>query len=211
VSWIVSKIYDRFMASAEREVLGDWRRELLATAKGRVLEVGAGTGLNLKYYSKSVTDVTAVEPDRHMRAQLARRIEQAPNPGVRLVDARAEQLPFSDDSFDTVVATLVLCSVDDVEAALQEFRRVLKPGGRFLFVEHVAAREHSGRLAWQRRLEPVWKRVADNCHLTRRPADAMREAGFELVDLTRESMGKGLPILRPTIRGEARLVFNPPG
>ena len=109
-----------------------------------------------------------------------------------------------DASFDAVVCTLVLCSVQDVQVALTEIFRVLRPGGRLLFVEHVAARQHSTRLAWQRRLEPIWKRVAGNCHLTRDTEQAIRAVGFQFERIERESMRKAMPLIRPCIRGAAR-------
>jgi len=109
-----------------------------------------------------------------------------------------------DESFDAVVSTLVLCSVRDVHGALREIFRVLRPGGRLLFVEHVAAHPDSRRFAWQRRLEPLWKRVAGNCHLTRDTEGALRRAGFQLEGIERESMRKAMPFIRRCIRGVAR-------
>jgi ubiquinone/menaquinone biosynthesis C-methylase UbiE len=114
-----------------------------------------------------------------------------------------DALPFDDGAFDAVVSTLVLCSVPDVERALAEVRRVLRPGGKLLFLEHVAADDRPDRLAWQRRLEPLWMRISGNCHLTRRTGEAIRAAGFRVQRETRESMRKALPIVRPSVRGLA--------
>jgi ubiquinone/menaquinone biosynthesis C-methylase UbiE len=203
MSWFLSKICDRFMEAAEEACLRDWRRELLTEARGEVLEVGAGTGMNLPLYPEAVDRLVVVEPDPHMRGELAQRIGEQPGAGVELVDAGAEVLPFEEETFDTVVTTLVICSVGDVRASLEEMRRVLKPGGRLLFLEHVAAHDNPGRLKWQERIEPVWRRVADGCHLTRRTAEEIEAAGFEIEELIRESMQKAFPIVRPTVRGIA--------
>jgi ubiquinone/menaquinone biosynthesis C-methylase UbiE len=138
-----------------------------------------------------------MRPKLQQRAQLAA-VE------VDVVDAGVDPLPFDDESFDVVVSTLVLCSVPDERAALAEIHRVLRPGGHFVHLEHVAAVENPKRHKWQRRVEPVWKRVAGNCHLTRTTDLAIPEAGFELVEVRRESMRKAPPWIRVTTRGVAR-------
>jgi ubiquinone/menaquinone biosynthesis C-methylase UbiE len=197
----VATIYDRFMEESERACLADWRTALLADLSGDVLEIGAGTGRNLDHYPSGIERLVLAEPDRHMRRHLesmaaghAKRVE--------VIAAPAQALPVADGELDAVVSTLVLCSVGDVDAVLGEVRRVLKPGGRFLFIEHVAAKGGS-RLVWQRRVEPVWKRIADGCHLTRETRAAIERAGFELSEVVEESMRKALPIVRPTVRGVA--------
>jgi SAM-dependent methyltransferase len=128
-------------------------------------------------------------------------VEIRPDSAGRLADA--------DGSFDVVVSTLVLCSVPDQPAALVELRRVLRPGGRLAFLEHVAAVDRPGRLRWQQRLEPVWKRLAGGCHLTRRTAEAVGGAGFTLGEITRESARKAAPVVRPTVRGHATATAGP--
>lgn len=198
MSWFVAKLYDRFMDASEQACLRQWRRELLADVEGRVLEVGAGTGANIEHYPTDV-ELVLSEPDPHMRRRLTER-----SPAHRVLSARIEQIPVANDSFDTVVATLVLCSVDRQARALAEIHRVLKPGGRYLFLEHVGADEGTPRRRLQRGVEPVWKRFADNCHLTRDTERAISSAGFELEQVRRESMRKALPWVRPTIRGVAR-------
>jgi ubiquinone/menaquinone biosynthesis C-methylase UbiE len=205
MSWILARVYDRLTAGFEEACAQRWRADLLAGACGDVVEVGAGTGRNLAHYGPAVRRLVLAEPDRHMRARLADRLATAPPAAahVEVVDAPVERLPFPDGTFDVAVATLVLCSVDDQAVALGELRRVLRPGGRLLFLEHVAADGRPRRLRWQRRVEPVWRRLAGGCRLTRRTAEAIAAAGFEVEDLTRESMRKATPVVRPTVRGTA--------
>jgi SAM-dependent methyltransferase len=204
VSRLFAALYDPFMRSAEQACLGAWRAELLACAAGEVLEIGAGTGANLPFYPEAVERLVAAEPDEAMRARLARHAGATRAGRLEVHAAAVGALPFGDGSFDGVVSTLVLCSVPDVAKALAELRRVLRPGGRFFFLEHVAAEDRPSRLAWQRRIEPLWARLAGNCHLTRRTGDAIRQAGFVVERETRASMKKAMPFLRPSIRGVAR-------
>lgn len=201
-------LYDRFMSKAEAHGLGAWRKELLADVEGRVLEPGAGTGANLAHYPAGVR-LTLTEPNRLMRARLSERVS-ALGLDAAVSDAAIERLPFDDASFDVVVSTLLLCSVNDLAGALAEIHRVLRPGGRLLFLEHVAS-ERGGRYLWQRRLEPCWSWFADGCRLTRRTAEAIEAAGFEIESCVRESMRKALPIVRPTVRGVALRVETAPG
>jgi ubiquinone/menaquinone biosynthesis C-methylase UbiE len=196
-----SAIYDRCMASTEEEGLREMRQELLAAARGRVLELGAGTGLNLEHYSEGVTDLTMAEPDPHMTKQLRRRLQTAERDAA-VVEAPAEALPFRDDSFDTAVATLVLCTVPDPAAATSEIRRVLKPGGRFLFLEHVRS-EDPGLARWQDRLERPWRFLGDGCHCNRDTLATLRGAGFEVPEVERDQLPKAPPLVRPLIRGSA--------
>lgn len=142
------------------------RRLVVPRATGRVLELGIGGGLNLVHYDPArVTTVVGVDPSAELRA-MALASPRSPGLTVRIEDGTAEQLPFADAGFDTVVCTFTLCSVANPERALAEARRVLRPGGWFLFCEHGAAPDAAvGR--WQRRLEPLWKRIAGGCHLTR--------------------------------------------
>jgi ubiquinone/menaquinone biosynthesis C-methylase UbiE len=205
VGRLFAAVYERMIAASEDACVRGWRRDLLTDLHGEVLELGAGTGLNLAHYPATVTRLVLTEPDRHMRARLeARLAAEAPAPAaVEVLDAGADRLPFGDARFDAVVATLVLCSVPDQRAALAEVRRVLRPGGRFVYLEHVAADHRPNRLRWQRRLEPVWKRVAAGCHLTRRTLEEIRAAGFEVDGNRRESMRKASPLVRTTERGTA--------
>lgn len=200
---VMAALYDRLTSASEVACLQQWRAELLAGLTGDVLEVGAGTGLNLPWYPPGLTRLVLSEPDRHMRRQLGEKERPANLASWELSDASLDDLPFPADAFDAVVGTLVLCSVPRPAQALAEIHRVLKPGGRFVFLEHVAAEDRPGRLRWQRRVEPLWKRLAGGCHLTRRTAETIVAAGFAIPDIKRESMRKAWPLVRPTIRGVA--------
>jgi SAM-dependent methyltransferase len=153
------------------------RAKLVPKAAGRVLELGIGGGLNLAFYDPAkVSSVSGVDPSDGLRA----RALKAPRPDGLAVEVRegtAEALPFEDKSFDCVVCTYTLCSVQDPAAALSEAKRVLKPGGRFLFCEHGLAPD-ADVARWQRRIEPFWKRFAGGCHLTRPVRGAIEQAGF---------------------------------
>jgi ubiquinone/menaquinone biosynthesis C-methylase UbiE len=197
---LVAALYDRAMANLEAAGLSQWRRELLSPLQGRVLEIGAGTGRNLEMYPAAVTELVLAEPDRHMRARLESRARGA-RPSVEVIEAPAEALPFPDGHFDAAVSTLVLCSVQDPSRAASELRRVIRPGGRLVVIEHVGAEPGSRRARWQAGIEPVWKRVAGNCHLTRNTAATLSEAGFDVAPLKAESMPKAPAVVRPTVRG----------
>jgi ubiquinone/menaquinone biosynthesis C-methylase UbiE len=199
MSWLMAAVYDRFMRVSEEACLGKWRAELLRDLSGEVLEVGAGTGSTLGLYPKAVTRLVMAEPDPHMRRKLL-----VKRGTIEVSDATVEKLPFDNASFDAVVCSLVLCSVRDQAAALAEIARVLKPGGRLVFLEHVAADGKPDRLKWQGRIEPVWKHLMGNCHLTRRTEAAIVAAGLDIESIQRESIRKALPIVRPSIRGVAR-------
>jgi ubiquinone/menaquinone biosynthesis C-methylase UbiE len=204
MSWLMAAVYDRFMRGSEEACLAQWRAELLRDVSGAVLEVGAGTGVTLPHYPNSVTRLVLSEPDAHMRRKLEKKVNASALRNVEISVAPLDSLPFRPGEFDAVVCSLVLCSVPEQPAALAAIARVLKPGGRLVFLEHVAADGRPGRLKWQRRIEPVWKHLAGNCHLTRRTEAAIAAAGFEIERIQRESIRKALPIVRPSIRGIAR-------
>jgi ubiquinone/menaquinone biosynthesis C-methylase UbiE len=199
MSWLMAAVYDRFMRVSEEACLGKWRADLLRDLSGEVLEVGAGTGSTLGLYPKAVTRLVMAEPDPYMRRKLL-----AKRGTIEVSDATVEKLPFENQSFDAVVCSLVLCSVRDQAAALAEIGRVLRPGGKLVFLEHVAADGKPDRLKWQGRIEPVWKHLMGNCHLTRRTEAAIAAAGLDIESIQRESIRKALPIVRPSIRGVAR-------
>ena len=192
--------YDRMSAPTEDAGLRDRRRELLAQAHGRVLEIGGGTGANLPLYGAAVSSLTVTEPEEPMARWLERRVKDQHRP-IELVRASAEKLPFEDGSFDFVVSTLVLCSVQDQPRALAELRRVLKPDGRLLFIEHVRSEED--RLArWQDRLNWLNQLVV-NCDCNRPTLEGIRAAGFSIAALTHGKLPKAPPFARPLIVGAA--------
>ncbi len=198
---VVAALYDRVTAAAERGWLGDRRRALLAGATGATLEIGAGTGANLAHLPAAADPVVLAEPDPAMRRRLEARLTGAPRPGARIVPSPAERLDLDDASVDTVVATLVLCTVGDPAAALAEVRRVLRPGGRLLVLEHVRADGARGR--WQDRVTPLWRRVAAGCHPNRDTLAAIRAAGFATDDLQVVRGGPGVPFGTPWLVGAA--------
>ena len=198
-----SALYDRGLKATEEAGLRQMRRELLAAARGRVLEIGAGTGANLGLYPEAVSSLTLTEPDPHMGKQLREKLAGAED-SAEVVAAPAERLPFEDASFDTAVATLVLCTVPDPEAAVAELSRVLRPGGQLLFIEHV--RSGDPRLAhWQDRLERPWKFLADGCRCNRDTVAKLAASPFELGEIERDRLPKAPPIIRPLARGSATL------
>jgi ubiquinone/menaquinone biosynthesis C-methylase UbiE len=203
MSWLMSALYDRFMRPSEEACLERWRADLLHDLAGRVLEVGAGTGATLPVYPSAVTKLVLCEPDAHMRRKLRERCAALAPGRAQVADCPAQALPFPAECFDAVVSSLVLCSVPDQAAALGEIARVLKPRGRLVFLEHVAADNNAPRLKWQKRVEPVWKHLMSNCHLTRRTEAAITAAGFRIERVQRESIRKAMPLVRPSIRGVA--------
>lgn len=195
-------MYDPLLSRGERAGMGTRRRQLLAGAKGRTVELGSGTGLNVQYYPGDLEELILTEPEPAMRTRLDRRLRSSQRK-AEVLDASADRLPFEEGSVDTVVSTLVLCTVDRPEAVLREVERVLRPGGRLLFVEHI--RSKSPRLAkWQDRLEAPWRRFAEGCRCNRATRELIRESGLELDDV-REATWEGMmvPIVRPLIVGAA--------
>jgi ubiquinone/menaquinone biosynthesis C-methylase UbiE len=171
---LLERNHDRIAAGVERKYFAPIRTDLLGPLTGRVLEVGMGTGLNLGFY-RDVTEIVGVEPSARMREQLRSKVADAPFP-VKVVDAPGERLPFGDSTFDAVVCTLVLCEVDDLDRVLSEARRVLAPGGRLVFLEHVRNGGLPGRV--QDLVAPVNRRMFMNCRPNRKTLDHLRQAGF---------------------------------
>ena len=146
-------------------VFADYRRQLLAEVSGQVLEIGFGTGLNLSHYSENVAKLIAIDANKGMNRLAQKRIDAA-NIEVAFEILNGENLPMEDNSFDSVVCTWTLCSIRKVEKAIEEIHRVLKPGGKFFFIEHGLSEEDKVKV-WQNRLTPIQKIIADGCHLNR--------------------------------------------
>ncbi|MFX1818407.1 class I SAM-dependent methyltransferase [Pseudarthrobacter sp. CC4] len=181
---VFARLYPVVGKAMERGGMDQRRQELLSVLSGEVVEVGAGDGLNFPHYPPAVTRVLAVEPEPHLRSLAREAASHAPVP-VEVVDGLAERLPCTDGSADAVVVSLVLCSVADQTAALREIRRVLKPGGRLRFLEHVRA-DTPGLVRVQRVLDAtLWPRVAGGCHTGRDTAAAIERAGFTIQSLDR--------------------------
>ena len=196
-------IYDRALEATEEAGLREMRRETLSEARGRTIDIGAGTGANLGLYPETVTELVFSEPDKYMVRRLRHRLPES-DERVELVEAPAARLPFEAASFDTAVFTLVLCTVPDPEAALAEAARILKPGGRLLFVEHVRAED--ARLArWQDRLMRPWRFCGDGCHCNRDTVATIEASPLTLERVERGFLPKAAPIVRPMARGSARL------
>lgn len=194
-------IYDRALAGTEKAGLGAHRKALLSTAAGRVIEIGAGTGANLPFYNEAVSDLVVCEPEEPMARRLERKLASCGRP-VRVTRAPAENLPVDKESFDVAISTLVLCTVGDPARALAELHRVLKPGGRLLFIEHVRAEEP--RLArWQDRLNFLNKGIAHGCNCNRSTVAEIATAGFTIAKLDRDRLQKAPPLVRPLVVGVA--------
>lgn len=170
--------YDAFMKPVETKYITAWRKELLAHAKGEVLEIGTGTGVNFPLYPKG-TSVTAVEPNPYMisKSQVRRKQAQVP---ITIVEGVGEKLPFPDHQFDTVVVTLVLCSVQNPKQTLGEIKRVLKQGGRVLILEHVEMEQPIFSIL-QNVMTPLWKHLCDGCHLNRNTEKTIQDSGFKVI------------------------------
>ncbi|MEK7295960.1 MAG: class I SAM-dependent methyltransferase [Actinomycetota bacterium] len=173
---IFARVYSRLGTSMEAAGVAEHRERLLVGLVGRVVEVGAGNGLNFSYYPDTVTEVIAVEPEPYLRARAELAAQNAPVK-ITVVNGDAEHLPLADASVDAAVTSLVLCSIGDPIAALREIRRVLRPGGELRFYEHVRADE-AGLACIQRFADPIWSRFAGGCRLTRNTLEAIQAAGF---------------------------------
>ncbi len=193
--------YDKFMAGTENAGLRAHREALLANVGGRVVEIGGGTGANLPLYGSTVEDLVVTEPEEPMARRLEQKLGSCKVP-VRVVRASAESLPFPDGSFDVAISSLVLCTVGNPAQALKEIRRVLKPSGRLVFLEHV--RSDNARLArWQDRLNGIQNRIGHGCNCNRDTLSSIRAAGFTIAELEHDQLPKAPPFIRPLIMGDA--------
>jgi ubiquinone/menaquinone biosynthesis C-methylase UbiE len=192
--------YDRSMARMEKAGFRELRQRAIGEAKGDVLEIGGGTGSNLPYYGAGVTSLTITEPEQPMLKRLDKKVREQGFP-AKVVPAAAEELPFADDSFDTVVSTLVLCGVDDQSRSLREIRRVLRPGGRLVFIEHV--RSDDPKLAKKQDRLNGMNRFVAGCDCNRATLDAIRNEGFEIESVERTTVNKVPKFVSPAIVGTA--------
>ncbi|MBA4181984.1 MAG: SAM-dependent methyltransferase [Anaerolinea sp.] len=190
--------YDKKSAAAELSYRARMRERLIGGLRGDILELGAGTGLNFPHYSDRAR-VVAIEPDPHMRERALMKLRLLAGPNITVEDGHAEHLPFADGSFDAVVATLVLCSVEDIEATLGEVMRVLKPEGELRFMEHIRGTKLRGAI--QDLVSPAWGHFGSGCRPNRRTPRALRRAGFR-VELIDERRGRA--VTAPIVSGIAR-------
>ena len=199
---LMARIYDRMMRSTQDAGFAATRRELLRDARGDVLEIGAGTGLNLVAYPREgITRLVLTEPNPAMRRHIDGKRGEAPVP-PEVVEASGERLPFEDSSFDTVVGTLVLCEPRDPDAVVAEVARVLKPGGRYLFAEHV--RSEDARLARsQDRWAPVWRTFSGGCNCNRATLSVIEGAGLDIERKRLGTLPKSPKIVKPLLVGTA--------
>ena len=199
---IFAAVYDPLSARTEEKFGAELKRKLLVNARGRVLEIGVGTGLSFAHYPPEV-ELVGVDPSAPMLRRARARAAQLGR-GVTLIEAPAEELPFEESSFDTAVSLAVLCSVRDPAHALRELRRVLRPDGRFIFLEHV--RSEDAKLArWQDRLERPWGWVAGGCHPNRPTLERIESAGFELVEVEHKDLPEVPRLVRPNVMGWGRV------
>jgi SAM-dependent methyltransferase len=198
---VFAATYERVMEPAERAGLRDRRIRLLSNARGKVLEVGGGTGVHLPLY-RGVESVDVLEPDAAMRRRLTSRLAAATVP-VTVHESGIDEAPFGPAAFDTIVSTLTLCTVPDLDRALERIRTLLAPDGRLLFLEHVPG-QGAQRLV-QRAVGPVWPRLAGGCHLDRDIPAALRRTGFSVLDLERFTMPTFILPVRAAVQGVARV------
>jgi ubiquinone/menaquinone biosynthesis C-methylase UbiE len=199
--------YDRQIAGTEKAGLRAFRERLLAEASGEVLEIGGGTGANLTCYGPAVTTLTITEPEPAMLRRLERKAGQQ-RPSARVLRAPAEDLPFDDHTFDMAVSTLVLCGVDDQPRALRELRRVLRPGGQLLFIEHLRSGD-PGTARLQDRLNWL-NRLVVCCDCNRPTLDSIRNAGFTLTQAEHTALPKAPKFVRPAVLGRAAVPAETP-
>ncbi len=175
--YVLPKLID---TACSQKPMRELRSRYVTRATGEVLEIGIGSGLNLPYYSDQVVSITGLDPAPELTSLARERASERPQP-VTVLQVSGEEIPADDARFDTIVCTWTLCSIPNVYAALREMRRVLKPGGHMYFVEHGRAPEPRV-VSWQRRIEPLWKKIGGGCHLTRKADELILDAGFTITE-----------------------------
>jgi ubiquinone/menaquinone biosynthesis C-methylase UbiE len=202
MSFYEDRILPYFVHMSMRQTnLGVYRHRLVSAAEGRVLEIGIGSGLNLRHYSDKATRIIGLDTSAKLLSMAEREKGGLPLP-IELLEGSAEAIPLGDETVDTVLTTWTLCTIPDVAHALSEMRRVLKPGGRLLFVEHGRSPDPSVR-RWQDRFTPLWKRVAGGCHLNRAIGQLIEQSGF-LIEHIDTGYMKGPRPMTFTYEGTAR-------
>jgi ubiquinone/menaquinone biosynthesis C-methylase UbiE len=200
--FVFAGAYDRFLKRAEEAGLSEKRKKVVSLASGRTLEVATGTGLNLPHYPDAVTELVLSEPYPFMLEKLREKTQRLGRKAT-LVEATAEKLPFPDASFDTVVATMILCSAERPEPVLSEIARVLKPGGQYLFLEHV--RNPDPKVAKrQDRLQPGWYIFGNGCHCNRDTVATLKQSPLVLEELYEDTIPHAWKIVEAMIAGRAR-------
>jgi SAM-dependent methyltransferase len=191
---------------AERAGQRETRHELISQAAGRTLEIGAGSGLNLCHYTAKVSELIVTEPSPHMRKRLRTLLSSSPPPvgSCQLVESKGEELPFEDGSFDTITGTYILCTIADPGRALVEFARVLKPGGQYLFFEHVHAGDDTLLGKFQDQIAGLQRYVAAGCHPNRRTEALLAASPLQVERIDRRNQPRAFPSVRPVIVGSAR-------
>ncbi len=202
-SYFMAKFYDIAMKKTEKLCLSHWRFELLGKISGDILEIGSGTGVNLNYYPDTIDRLVLSEPNVNMRHYLKKRVDESGKNNISITHNNAESIDFPDESFDYIISTLVLCSVNDQLNALKEMKRLLRPNGKLLFIEHVAAEDNPKLLTWQKRIEPFWKFIAGNCHLTRKTESVIKQAGFSAISVEKTAFLGAPALVKPVIKGIA--------
>lgn len=183
MGWYDRTVLPRLIESAcSQPKLMELRAQYVPQARGKVLEIGVGTGLNLSFYDKENVQLTALDPAAELTGRAQERAEKLQLP-VDLLGISGESIPAEDKTFDALVCTWTLCSIPNVSAALGEMHRVVKPGGKLYFIEHGASPDASV-FRWQQRLDPLWKRIAGGCHLSRAADQLINNAGFDITDYT---------------------------
>jgi SAM-dependent methyltransferase len=200
--YVFAGLYDRFLRESEAAGLAAKRREFLAPAYGRTLELGAGTGLNLPYYPSAVTELVVSEPYPHMITKLSEQV-RACRPEAHMLAASAEALPVPDDSFDTVAAAMILCTVPDPNAVLAEIDRVLTPGGQYLFLEHI--RNPDPAIARRQDLiQPAWYLFGRGCHCNRPTLQTIGASSLVIESLKEDKIPRSFSIVEAMVIGQAR-------
>jgi len=179
MGWYAKNILPRLIeAGCSQPLLMKLRAQYVPQARGKVLEIGIGTGLNLQFYNASKIELTGLDPAEELTGHAKERAQQLELP-INMLGVSGESIPAEDQTFDALVCTWTLCSIPNVEGALKEMHRVVKPGGTLYFIEHGQAPD-AGVFRWQQRIEPIWKQIAGGCHLTRKADDLIAEAGFNI-------------------------------